>query len=67
MEVEFFGCIDVVMHCDEDVNVTLRDVPFVPGIPFDLCSFSVIHEENVITLDHAGAPILDGRVLFRKE
>ena len=37
MEVEFFGCIDVVMHCDEDVNVTLRDVPFVPGIPFDLC------------------------------
>ena len=67
MELEFFGCIDVVMHCDKDVNVTLRDVAFVPGVPFDLCSFNAIQEEHVITLGHAGAHVLDGRVLFRKE
>ena len=36
MEVEFFDCIDVAMHCYEDVEVTLRDVSFVPGVPFDL-------------------------------
>ena len=67
MEVQFFGCVDVVMHCAEDVAVTLRNVAFVPGVPFDLCSFNVIQEEHVITLDHEGAHMLDGRVFFRKE
>ena len=42
MEVEFSVCVDVVMHCVEDAAVTLRDVAFVPGVPFDLCSFYVI-------------------------
>lgn len=36
------------MHCDEGVEVTLRDVAFVPGVPCDLRSFNVIQEENVI-------------------
>ena len=67
IEVDFCGCIDVVMHCDEDVNVTLRDVAFVPGVPFDLCSFNVIEEDQFITLDNAGTHMLDGRMLFRKE
>ena len=66
MEVEFVGCIDVVMHCEEDVDVTLRDVAFVPGVPFDLCSFNVIQEEHVITLDRTGVYMLDVRVLFCK-
>lgn len=39
MEVEFFRCADVVMHCAEDVEVTLRNVAFVPGVPFNLYSF----------------------------
>ena len=67
MEVEFFGCVDVVMHCFEDVAATLRNVAFLPGVPFDLCSFNVAQEEQVITLDHEGAHMLDGRVFFRKE
>ena len=62
METEFFGFIDVVVHCDEDLEVTLRDVTYVPRVPFDLCSFNVIHEEHVITVDYAGAHMLDGRV-----
>ena len=37
------------------------------GIPFYLCSFIVIQERHVITLDHEGAHMLDGRVSFRKE
>ena len=57
----------MVTHCDEDVKVTPRYVAFVPGVPFDVCSFNVIQENHVITLDHAGAHTLDGRVLFRKE
>ena len=47
--------------------MTPRYVAFVPGVPFDVCSFNVIQENHVITLDHAGAHTLDGRVLFRKE
>ena len=35
MGTELFGCINVVMHCDEDMKVTLRDVAFVFGISFD--------------------------------
>ena len=52
--------------CKEDVDVTLRDVAFVPGVLFDLCSFNVVQEEHVITPDRTGAHMLDGRVLFRK-
>ena len=46
--------------------MTLRDVAFVPGVLFDLCSFNVVQEEHVITPDRTGAHMLDGRVLFRK-
>ena len=63
--VEVFGYIGVVMHCDEDVKVTLRDVAFVPGVPFDLCSFNVIQEDHVITLDPTEVHMLDGDMLFR--
>ena len=65
LEVGVFGCVDLVMHCAEDVAVTLRNVSYVPGVPFDL-SFNVIQEEQVITLDHNGAHMLNGRVFFRK-
>ena len=55
------------MHCAENVEVTLRNVAFMPGVPFDLCSFPIIKEEHILTLDSTGTHILDGRVLFRKE
>ena len=50
MEVRFFVWVDVLMHCAEDVAVTSRNVPFVPGMPFDLCSaFNVIQAEHAIS------------------
>ena len=42
MTVEFVGRIDLVMHCDDDVKVALRDTAFVRGAPFDLFSLAVI-------------------------
>ena len=51
------------MHCAEDVKLTLRDVAFVPGVPFDLCSFNVIQERHVMAPDSTGAHMLDGLVL----
>ena len=67
MEVEVFGGVNIVMHCAEDVAVTLTNVAYVPGVSFDLCSFNVIQEEHVITLDHNGVHMLNGCVFFRKE
>ena len=54
------------MHCAENVAVTLRTVAFVPGAYLDLCLLNVIQEEHVITLDHEGTHMLNGRVFFRK-
>ena len=51
MDTKFFRCIDAVVHCAEDVVVTLRNVAFVPGVPFDLYSFNMIQQEHAITLD----------------
>ena len=66
MEVEYFDSIGRVMHCDEDVEVTLGDVAFVPGVPFDLCSFNVIQEGHRISLDRTEIHMVDGRVIFRQ-
>ena len=32
MEVKCIGDLNVVLHCNEDVVVTLRKVSFVPGL-----------------------------------
>ena len=32
MQVKCIGDLDMVLHCDEDVVVTLREVSFVPGL-----------------------------------
>ena len=66
MKVQFIGDLDLVMHCNPDVVVTLRDVSYVPGLWYDLMSFSIIQEMHEIRLNKTGAHILDGRVHFRK-
>lgn len=65
MNMEVLGCLHVVMHCAEDVAVTLRNVAFVLRVPLDLCSF-IIQDEHVTTLDHEVAHKLDGCVYFRQ-
>ena len=32
MEVELLGDLDIVLHCDEDVAITLRDVACMPAL-----------------------------------
>lgn len=67
MEIDFFGCVDVVMHCAEDAEVVLRNVAFGPGVPFHLCSFNGVQERHLTTPDHEGAHILDGGVFLLKK
>ena len=57
----------MAMLFDEDLDVTLRDVAFVPGLRFYLSSFNLIQEDHAINLDHSGTHILDGLLFFRKD
>ena len=62
------GDLDVVLHCVEDVVVTLREVSFVPGLWYELMPFNTIQETEDNVLSRTGAPhMLRGRVRFDKE
>ena len=67
MQVECIGDLDIGLHCDEDVVVTLRKVSFVPGLWYELMSFNIIQETDDIVLNKTGAHMLRGRVRFDKE
>ena len=67
MQVKCIGDLDMVLHCDEDVVVTLREVSFVPGLWYELMSFNIIQETEDIVLNKTGAHMLRGRVHFDKE
>ena len=66
MEVELLGDLDIVLHCDEDVVVTLRDVAYIPGLWGELISFNAIQDHRTTLLDKSGAHMLGGRVWFNK-
>ena len=66
LKVECFGSLDVVLHCEDDVEVTLENVAVVPGLAFDLMSFNCIQEKHDILMNRDGNWILDGRVHFVK-
>ena len=61
-----FGSLDVVLHCEDDVQVTLENVAVVPGLAFDLMSFNCIQEKHDILMIRDGTWILDDRVHFVK-
>ena len=67
MQVKCIGDLDMVLHCDEDVVVTLREVSFVPGLWYELISFNIIQETEDIVLNKTGAHMLRRRVHFDKE
>ena len=67
MQVICIGDLDMVLHCGEDVVVTLRQVSFVPGLWYELMSFNIIQETEDIVLNKTGAHMLCGRVSFDKE
>ena len=64
--VDFYGDLDLDLHCDQDVRVTLTNVAVVPGLAFDIMSFNRIQEKHEIILNGAGASMLGGRVKFEK-
>ena len=66
LKVEWFGSLDVVLHCKEDVPVTLEDVAVVPSLAFDLMSINRIQERYDALMNRKGAWLLNGRVHFVK-
>ena len=66
LKVEWFGSLGVVLHCKEDVPVTLEDVAVVPSLAFDLMSINCIQERYDVLMNREGAWILNGRVHFVK-
>ena len=64
--VGLYGDLDLDLHCDQDVRVTLTNVAVVPGLAFDIMSFNRIQEKHEIVLNEAGASMLGGRVRFKK-
>ena len=63
--VGLYGDLDLDLHCDQDVRVTLTNVAVVPGLAFDIVSFNRIQEKHEIVLNGAGASMLGGRVRFK--
>ena len=63
--VGFYGDLDLDLHCDQDVRVTLTNVAVVPGLAFDIMSFNRMQEKHEIILNGAGASMLGGRVRFK--
>ena len=66
MPVGFYGDLDLDLHCEQDVRVTLTNVAVVPGLAFDIMSFNQMQEKHEITLNGAGASMLGGRVRSKK-
>ena len=64
--VGLYGDLDLDLHCDQDVRVTLTNVAVVPGLTFDIMSFNRIQEKHEIVLNGAGASMLGGRVRLKK-
>ena len=66
LKVEWFESLDVVLHCKEDVPVTLEDVAVVPSLAFDIMSINCIQERYDVLLNSEGAWLLNGRMHFVK-
>ena len=66
MTVGFYGDLDLDLHCEQDVRVTLTNVAAVPGLAFDIISFNRMQEKHEIILNGAGASMPGGRVNLKK-
>ena len=64
MPVGFYGDLDLDLHCEQDVRVTLTNVAAVPGLAFDIMSFNRMQERREIILNRAEASMLGWRVRF---
>ena len=66
MPVGFYGDLDLDLHGEQDVRVTLTNVAVVSGLAFDIMSFNRMQERHEIILNRAGASIFGRRVRFKK-
>ena len=66
MPVGFYRDLDLDLHCEQDVRVTLTNVAVVPGLAFDIMSFNRMQERHEIILNRVGASMLGGRVRFKE-
>ena len=66
MPVGFYGDLDLDLHSEQDVRVTLTNVAVVPDFAFDIMSLNRMQERHDIILNRAGASMLGGRVRFKK-
>ena len=66
MPVGLYGDLNLDLHCEQDVRVTLTNVAVVPGLAFDIMFFNRMKERHEIILNRAGASMLGGRVRFKK-
>ena len=66
LKVECFESLGVVLHCKDDVRMTLETVAVVLGLAFDLMYFNCIQKKRDILVNRDGTWILNGRVHFVK-
>ena len=66
LKVECFGSLDVVLHCKDDVRVTLENVAVVPGLAFNLIVLTDTQGKHHILMNREGTWIHNGRVHFVK-
>ena len=66
LKVQWFGSLDAVLHCKEDVPVTLEDVAAVRSLAFDLISINCYQERCDVLMNREGAWLLNGHVHFVK-
>ena len=65
MPVGFYGDLDLDLHCEQDMRVTLKNVVVVSCLAFDIMPFDRMQERHEIILNRAGASMLGGRVRFK--
>ena len=62
MPVGIYGDLDLDLHCEQDVRLTLTNGAVVTGLAFDIMSFNWMQERHEIILNRAGASMLGGQV-----
>lgn len=62
INVEWFGMLDLVVHCKEDFHATLNDVAVVPGFRSDSLSFRRLAAKDAVLGTHTSLSILNGKL-----
>ena len=66
MPVGFYGDLDLNLHREHSVRVTLTNVVVMPGLAFDIMSFNRVQQRHNIILNRAGASMVGRRMMFKK-